>query len=440
MDARDSRRRSTLKAWLHVERRLTRRRSERVWHWRGLTLELFLQFGYGMMEHCRFLIGQWDGGVVVLSPRDLSAGQLQRLADQVHGLNGTVLLDPQIYRPTFSHGRLIKHTFWPTTGFAFGGAELSRCLTELITLNEQLNTGSIVLPGLYAERIDDDWLQNQLLILEEAQRQDVAPEMMFHTVAISSDALRNDVQVEVLLDAIRGWDVDGIYLVCQHPNSDYYVSDPGWLANCLDLIAGIRLDHKSCVVGYANHQMLIASAAGASAICSGTWMNVRSFGVEKFDTNNDEEVKQRATWYYAPHLLAEFKVQYLDLAKKVGELATLKSSPALLSPYADELFSAPQPTLAAFTEQQAFRHYLQSLRAQAQAAVQDTFDATVDSQLQQLDTARNELLRLRRLGIVGQQRDMSDAIDASRGALESLRVTRGAVLRRMWRNVAFDVV
>jgi hypothetical protein len=39
-------------------------------------MELFLQFGFGMMEHCRVLVDEWGGGTVILSPRDLNETQL----------------------------------------------------------------------------------------------------------------------------------------------------------------------------------------------------------------------------------------------------------------------------------------------------------------------------------------------------------------------------
>ena len=35
----------------------------------GQTMELFLQFGYGMMEHCRVLLSAWGGGTTILSPQ-----------------------------------------------------------------------------------------------------------------------------------------------------------------------------------------------------------------------------------------------------------------------------------------------------------------------------------------------------------------------------------
>jgi hypothetical protein len=49
-------------------------------------MELHLQFGYGMMEHCRALISSWNGGTAILSPRDLNDEQLERLAATINGL------------------------------------------------------------------------------------------------------------------------------------------------------------------------------------------------------------------------------------------------------------------------------------------------------------------------------------------------------------------
>ena len=88
-------------------------------------MELNLQFGYGMMDHSRHLIQTWGGGTVILSPRDLDGPQLQRLADDIRGLqNGRVLLDPQFYLPRTDHHRLTAHGYWPDayeTNAFFGG-------------------------------------------------------------------------------------------------------------------------------------------------------------------------------------------------------------------------------------------------------------------------------------------------------------------------------
>ena len=43
-------------------------------------VEIYLQFGYGMMEHCRSLFSKWEAGTAILSPRDLNPEQLVRLS------------------------------------------------------------------------------------------------------------------------------------------------------------------------------------------------------------------------------------------------------------------------------------------------------------------------------------------------------------------------
>ncbi len=49
---------------------------------RSHLMELYLQFGYGMMQHCRHLISNWGGGTVVLSPRDMNDRQLRTLSSE----------------------------------------------------------------------------------------------------------------------------------------------------------------------------------------------------------------------------------------------------------------------------------------------------------------------------------------------------------------------
>jgi hypothetical protein len=72
-------------------------------------MDLYLQFGHGMMEHCRHLVRSWAGGTVILSPRDLKREQLVKLSEEIRALQGgQVLLDPQVYVP-----RSDQHT---TTG------------------------------------------------------------------------------------------------------------------------------------------------------------------------------------------------------------------------------------------------------------------------------------------------------------------------------------
>lgn len=399
-------------------------------------MEAFLQFGFGMMEHCRHLLANWEGGTVVLSPRDLNSSQLIRLAKDVKRIPGSnTLLDPQFYLPHADHVRLCSHAYWPEdfqSGTFWYGPPLTKLLNDLKLLNAQLDTDAFILPGTLASIVDDGWIAIQQSVIEEAAS--LCPDTkLIATIALSADAAKSESQVAELLESVAHWpQVTGYYLVVEHPNGKYLVDDPIWVANVLDIVAGLRLSGRSVICGYCNHQMLVAACAGASAICSGTWMNVRSFPPDKFRAVYDEEIKQRATWYYCPESLSEYKIPFLDVAKRQGLLTFMKPSEQFDDRYVASLFGGSQPSSVGFTEQSAFRHYLSALRHQVVSARHETFDETVRAHEQMLNAADLLLTRLSAVGVTGQKRDFGDVLDANRAALGILKSTRGAMLRHRW--------
>jgi hypothetical protein len=402
-------------------------------------MELYLQFGYGMMQHCRHLISDWGGGTVVLSPRDMNDRQLRTLSSEITDLDGgRVLLDPQFYLPHADHERLCSHDYWPSdyeTGAFFQGDALRDLLRKLIDLNAAVGTSEIILPGLLATAVDDAWLETERAVLEVG-RELAGDRPVVTTIALDADTTRNQDHIASLLEAAPGWKSDGFYIVCEHPNGDYLVQDPNWLANVLDLVAGLRLSGAKVILGYCNHQMLAASVVQANAICSGTWMNVRSFPPDKFRSSYDEEIRQRATWYYCPQALSEYKIPFLDVAQRQKLLARMAPPPELDGGYARHLFEGPQPTTVGFSEQLAFRHYLHALRGQVRALAHASYDEARTAQDGLLDGAEDLLGTLASAGVRGQQRDFADSVDVNRAALALVDSMRGPILRRRWSALA----
>lgn len=401
-------------------------------------MELYLQFGYGMIQHCRHLISNWGGGTVVLSPRDLSDRQLRTLSSEITDLpNGKVLLDPQFYLPHSDHERLLSHDYWPVdynTGTFFQGNALRELLQKLLDLNEAVGAEEIILPGLLATTIGDDWLETQRAVLEVA-RELAGDHPLITTIALDAHTTQQQDHIASLLEAAPGFGAEGFYIVCEHPGGDYLVQDPNWLANVLDLAAGLRLAGARVILGYCNHQMLAASVVRANAICSGTWMNVRSFPPDKFRSTYDEEIRQRATWYYCPQALSEYKIPFLDVAQRQRLLGRMAPPLELDGGYARHLFEGPQPTTVGFSEQLAFRHYLHALRGQVRALEQATYEEARAAQDGLLDEAEDLLGMLRASGVRGQQRDFSEVIDVNRAALALLDSVRGPILRRRWNSL-----
>jgi hypothetical protein len=397
-------------------------------------MELYLQFGYGMMEHCRHLVSSWKGGTVILSPRDLTGKQIQRLGPEIVNCGGRTLIDPQLYNPRATHPRLVQHDYWPddyNTSMLAGGPPLVTMLERLRAMNDLARADRFIVPGLYGDRVDDDWLTVQDSIMRQAASS-VQDLPRLATVCLSSEALRFEDQVEIVVNAAEGWDVQGVYVVPEHPGAQYLVDDPMWLANLLVLCSGIALQGKAVIVGYGSHQMLCLASAKAEAIASGTWLNVRSFPPSKFQAVEEQEISRRAKWYYCPQALTEYKIPFLDMAFRDGILQAMRAEGSLGSNYADVLFSGAQPTSTDFSEQQSHRHYLQCLRRQCSATTRGSFADTVAEHLGLLDAAESLINTLHRHGVRGQDRDFQDILDVNRSALTALERARGFVLSRSW--------
>lgn len=397
-------------------------------------MDLYLQFGFGMMEHCRHLIDRWGDSTVILSPRDLTSEQIQRLGSQIVDMGGRNLVDPQLYDPRATHHRLVNHDYWPEnfdTSMLGGGPALVALLEQLLTLNDSARADRFIIPGLYAERVDDDWVAVQETIISEAANV-VTDRPRLATVCLSGEALRFEDQVEVVINAAENWNVNGVYIVPEHPGNQYLVDDPMWVGNLLVLCSGLKLQGKSVVVGYCSHQMLCLAAAHVDAIASGTWLNVRSFTTGKFQELQDEKISRRSKWYYCPQALSEFKVTFLDMAHRVDILDLLRVSEVLGSDYAQILFSGAQPTTTGYSEKQSHLHYLQCLRKQCILSSRDSYRETFGGYLSMLDAAESVINELHRHGVRGQDRDFGNIIDVNRSALAALEHARGFILERSW--------
>jgi hypothetical protein len=345
------------------------------------------------------------------------------------------LRDPQCYMHDADHARLTQHAYWKayrasSTANLLSGSGARQVIAKLRELNHALEVPRHILPGLLAHPVDEDWfLIHERFI--EAARHEFGGAPLIATVALSDEAIRDENQVEAVIDRAAGWPVSGFYVVGEVPGA-YLVEDPSWLANLLILASGLTLLRKSVIVGYSSHQMLCLAACNVDAIASGTWLNVRAFPTAKFYEPEEDEVSRRTTWYYCPQVLSEYKLPFLDIGRRQGVLNAMRPDPALGSSYADPLFAGAQPSTVHWGEQSAFRHYLTCLRGQCQRATAASFDQAIAAQTQLLDWAEARLRALRTEGVYCNDRDFSQVLDSNRSALVVLTHARGARLRREW--------
>lgn len=400
-------------------------------------MDLYLQIGHGMMEHCRHLIEKWGDGTVIISPKNMTKEQIIKFSKEIHLLHGSVLIDPQFYVPRTTQHNLQKHSFWPgdffNTNTFFTGRGVDDFLRVLID-DYVLPAGcsALIVPGLLLDdEVNDDWDNiNQSILVSMSTFNLSIPKYM--TLCIGSDVFLSEEKTHNLLEVVEDYPVDGFYLIPEHPNNDYLVDNISWLFNVMDFAAGLKSKNRQIIIGYSNHQFLAFALAKVDAVCAGTWLKTRMFPRGDFDIEDESSYGRKTTWYYCPQALSEYQIPFLDIAGRAGILEQLKPSEIYGSQYADNLFTGAQPTTVAFNETLAFRHYLQCLKYQCNDVSKKTYDETKTYLQLLFETASDLSDYFRSCGVRGKYREFSNIADTNLGVLDAFDSMRGLVFKTKW--------
>lgn len=396
-------------------------------------MKLYLQMGYGMQSMCKDLGVAWHGATVIMSPQNIyPTARLKPFADSMCEIGGAVLFDPQLYTPRNLQENLRKHDYWPQSDFT--SIEMGDCrdlLAQLANINARINTKAFILPSSIINRIDERWGEVQRAIAEQARAVSSGQRTLL-TIALGKDVLIEDTQVECIVQYAENWDIDGVYIVCEHPDRSYLVDKPIWVTNLLSLVAGIKRQGKEVIVGYANHQMLPLALAKCDAIAAGNFLNVRWFQPEHFETRDSDSPSRRTTWFYCPQALSEFKVTYLDVAHRAGVLGSMATPPQMANEYSSILFGGAMPSLTNYKEGDSFKHYLHCLRIQCETASKPTYAETLTAQFVQHETAAQILLGLHDERIKGQDRDFGEICDVNEAAIQIFDKEYGFPMAQEW--------
>lgn len=402
-------------------------------------MELYLQFGYGMKKMSLDLADKWGKATVILSPRDIEPKSLYKWSKEFNNHNINLLFDPQCYYPKQDHKKLKLYGYHNLVNYTNIGEKDNVSREELLLkkikeYNDIANTIEYIVPSIMTSEIDNSWFEKNKILVDKSKKIMIDKKRIM-TIALPSNALigSNDI-TERIIENTEFWDIDGYYIVVYHPDNKYLVEDEiTWMANLMDLCAGLKLQRRKVILGYANHQFLSFAPTKIDAIASGSWLNVRKFD-NKFK-DEESEPKQRNTWYYYPQALSEYKISFLDLAFNNGVLNRMKPDTNLTDEYSEVLFNGALPTSTSYGEGDSHRHYLNSLKYQIDILNKTSFRESIVAQENLLETAQRNLEFIRKFGILGQDRDFRNCIDINLAALQVLKNNRGFVLEREWKSL-----
>lgn len=398
-------------------------------------MELYLQMGHGMQSVSKELIKEEGQGTVIISPMNIKPTSLKKFSGDIIKLGGEILFDPQLYYPRKFQRNLTLYEYWPQGNFtALESGDFEQVVSKIADINYSIDAKTMILPSVAVNKINTLWNKIQKICIDKSKI--YAPDLAkMHTIALSCDVMEHEEQIEAIVAYAEEWDVDGIYIVCEHPQELYLVEKPLWVTNLMSLVAGLKRQKKKVVVGYASHQMLCLALSKCDAIASGNFLNLRWFQAEHFVTNLDKSPSRRAVWYYCPQALSEYKIPFLDIAKRMNLLDRIEPADSMKSKYCDMLFSAALPSSSGFSEKEAFRHYLHCLSVQCKESVRDTYSETRDAHVMMLQTTEQLLNGLNAKGIKGQNRDFMEILDVNRAAIAAFDMIYQFPMTQEWNNM-----
>ncbi len=158
-------------------------------------------------------------------------------------------------------------------------------------------------------------------------------------------------------------------------------------------------------------------------------------GTDRYYTKTENSTSRRATWYYCSQAYSEYKIPFLDMAKRGGVIDVIQPSDDRMLLYSAALFTGAMPTSVNWKEKMAFCHYLSCLRIQAESASAATYQETLSRYSASLDAAETLATNLARKGAIAGDRGVHKFIDANRAGIAVFDAARGARLSRMWASL-----
>ena len=394
----------------------------------------YILMGHGMIKMTEELLKDWNGGNVILNPRVLTKEQLINSSENFKKYGANILFDPHCYVPRSDKPILNSQEYWfkdnYTTNAYTDSEKIKNNIKILKKYNDEMHTDAYIFPSTICSKADDIWfeIQNNWI---NACNEIMCDKKRYATLCISSKILQDEIQLEKIISEVEKWDVDGFYIIPEHPKGEYLVEEPLWLINLLNLCAILKLREKEIIVSYATHQLYILSVANIDGLATGNYMNVREF--DSSNMFNSDEAKRKSVWYYCPNSLSEYKKPFLDIAFHNKQLSLLKPNNLEEQKYSSILFEGAQPSNTEFNDKLSFKHYISCFKYQVENLKRHNYEETYAMQEMILNKAEQYANKLRENGIRGQRRDFYEIIDVNRAALTVFNSQMGFNMKMEWK-------
>ena len=269
-----------------------------------------------------FLKGIGDG--LIFSPINIDSDKLLGLDTK---LKQTGFLDPQLYLLNEAKGTLETYPYFPGNikpDFTTPDLDDSHIILAQLCIDYQMknNFDYLVIPTRYYEDNPTTFFIQSTdyfvvpfcdYIKAHGINKKILLSIIVKPIMLSDEEKRNEV-----LNWITGHQsIDGVYLIFEDNFATKQIKDFNYLFNALKFIRILKENQLEVHLGYNNTEGLLYSIAMPDSVAIGSYENLRSFGIKRFQDIEAGPMRGPRARLYSSKLLQWMDYQYIEAMREL---------------------------------------------------------------------------------------------------------------------------
>jgi hypothetical protein len=285
-------------------------------------MEVYHQLGYNYnwnIDHFEKNIG--DG--LIFSPVNIPSNVIDE--DINLEIKKSSFLDPQMYQLSEKKGTIDSYSYF------LGNFKEDFSLTDFDSYSDDIAKSCvdyqlsnsfkfIVIPTIYSQ-------SNQSKNLEEFNTYIIDPfinyiekvslnKKVVLTIVLRQEVLINEEELYKLLNFITSLTaIDGVYIIFENNYPDKQIKELDFLINALNVIKILKENDFEVHIGYSNTESILYSIAMPDSVTIGSYENLRSFSIQRFQTNDQGMRRSPNARVYSSKLLQWVQYEYVQSLK-----------------------------------------------------------------------------------------------------------------------------
>ena len=264
-----------------------------------------------------FLIGIGDG--LIYSPINIDADKLLSFDP---ALKITGFFDPQLYLLNEAKGTLHTYPYFPgNIKPDFSTPDLDNSYIQLAKLcvdyQMQNDLNYLVIPTRYhTDNPTTYFIQSTDYFVTpfcDYVRTNNIKKKVLLSVIVKSIMLSDEEKRNEVLNWITGHQqISGVYLIFEDNFTSKQIKDFEFLLNALRFITILKKNQMEVHLGYTNTEGLLYSIAMPDSVTVGSYENLRSFGIKRFQDLENGPMRAPRARLYSSKLLQWLDYQYVE--------------------------------------------------------------------------------------------------------------------------------